>query len=91
VTITLNIPDSARDLLLDAWGDQIDRAAFEGLVIEGYRAGKYGEAAVGQLLGHESRWDTERWLAERGVTRNYTLEDLEADRATLRKLFGKSA
>lgn len=68
-----------------------DREAFEALVIEAYRSGRFGSATVQRLLNHDSRWDTERWLAERGVALNYTLEDLEADRKTIDALFGKSA
>jgi hypothetical protein len=46
---------------------------------------------VRRLLGHETRWDTEKWLAEHGVDHNYSLEDLEQDRQTMKDLFGKSA
>lgn len=91
MTITLNIPDEAKQTLLEVWGDQLDRAAFEALVIEGYRARKYGNSTVRRLLGHETRWDTEKWLADHGVDHNYSLEDLEQDRQTMRDLFGKSA
>lgn len=88
MSITLPIDSTGEQALRDAWGDGLDRAALEALVIEGYRRGKFGAATVRLLLNHESRWDTERWLAERAVWMNYTLEDLEADRRTLDKLFG---
>jgi len=91
MAISINIPNDQEQALRQAWGDGIDEAAFEALVIEGYRSGKFGSATVRQLLKHESRWDTEHWLAERGVPLNYTLEDLEADRRTLDKLFSRSA
>lgn len=91
MSLILNISDDAAKAFRDAWGPGLDQAAFEALVIEGYRSGKFGEATVKQLLKHESRWDTQRWLADRGVLNNYSLEDLEADRRTLDKLFAKSA
>lgn len=86
----LNIPDDAARALLEAWGDGLDRAAIEALALEGYRSAKFGSATVGRLFGHASRWKTEQWLAARSVPLNYTLEDLEADRGALHRLFGKS-
>lgn len=88
MVINLHIPDDQEGTLRRAWGDELDRAAVEALAVEGYRSGKFGAATVGRLLGHESRWDTERWLAERGVPVNYTPDDLAADRGTLDKLLG---
>ncbi len=85
--IEFEVSDAQALAFREAWGDNLNGAAFDALVIEGYRSGKYGSATVGRLLGHESRWDTERWLAERGVPLNYTLEDLESDRRTLARLF----
>jgi hypothetical protein len=35
MTLSLNIPDDAKQTLLEIWGDNLDRAAFEALVIEG--------------------------------------------------------
>lgn len=89
--ITLPIPDDQAKALQEAWGGDLNHDAFEALVIEGYRSGRFGAATVGRLLRHPSRWDTERWLAERRIPLNYTLEDLEADRKTLDGLFRKSA
>ena len=91
MSLILNIPDDAAKAFRDAWGVGLDQAAFEALVIEGYRSGKFGEATVKHLLKHESRWDTQRWLADRGVHANYTIDDLEADRRTLDRLLPKSA
>lgn len=91
MSLFINIPQDAEQALRDAWGSDLDRAALEALVIEGYRSGKFGGGMVRRLLGLESRWDAERWLAERGVCLNYTLPDLEADRRTLDALLGKTA
>jgi hypothetical protein len=91
MTLTLNIPDDAREVLLQVWGDQLDRAALEALVIEGYRARKFGNSTVRQLLGHPTRWDTEKWLADKGIAHNYSIDDLQEDRDTFKQLFGKSA
>jgi predicted HTH domain antitoxin len=89
MVLKINIPDEQGETLRRAWGNELDRAAVEALALEGYRAGKFGAATVAQLLGHASRWDTERWLLERLVPLNYSAEDLESDRKTLRGLLGE--
>ncbi|NOT01071.1 MAG: UPF0175 family protein [Phycisphaerales bacterium] len=88
MTIHLQIPDDAAAALRRAWGDNLDRAALEALVMEGYRAGKLGIGTVRRLLGFDSRYETEEWLGSRGVHWNYGLDDLEADRRTLDRVFG---
>jgi hypothetical protein len=87
--LTIHIPDEAERTLRDAWGDNLDRAALETLVVEAYRTGKLGISQVRRLLGFESRWEAEAWLAGRGVNWNYTLDDLEADRKTLDRILGR--
>ena len=91
MTITLHIPDDAERTLREAWGAELDQAAFEALLIEGYRTGRLSSAQVGRLLGISDRWTVEKWFADRHVPLNYSIEDLEADRRTLDRLFGKSA
>ena len=83
MTVTLNIPNEAEQVFRDAWGNDLDRAALEALVIEGYRSRRFGLATVRRLLNLETRWDTEQWLGAHGVNWNYSLEDLESDRKTL--------
>lgn len=91
MSLFLNIPQHAEQTLRDAWGSDLDRAALEALVVEGYRSGKLSAAEVGCLLGLDDRWTVNQWLADRHVPLNYTLEDLEADRETLDRVLGKSA
>ena len=52
--------------------------------IEGYRTGRLPHRQVGEMLGLDY-WQTEAFLAERGVPLNYSVADLEADRATFDK------
>lgn len=87
MVINLNVSGEQEVALREAWGADLDRAALEALVIEGYRTGKFGTAQVRRLLGLASRWDAEAWLADRRVPLNYTLEDLDSDRRTLAELF----
>lgn len=83
MTLSLNIPKHAEDTLRNAWGDRLDQAAFEGLLIESYRAAKLSAGEVASLLGLATSSQGISWLAEHGIPLNYSLADLEADRRTL--------
>jgi predicted HTH domain antitoxin len=54
--------------------------------MDGYRTGALSRYEVQRLLGHDSRWETEAWLGERGVDVSYSSDDLEEDRKTLRRV-----
>lgn len=90
MSLSISLPPDLERLLRDAWGKDLDRAALEALALEGYRSSYFGVATLGRLLGHQSRWDTERLLAERGAYLNYTIDELESDRRTLERLFGQT-
>ena len=87
MAISFDLPADMEEQLAACFGD-VGQAAKEALVIEGYRQGKFGTSTVRRLLGLETRWEAERWLADRGVPMNYTPEDLQTDRQTLDRLFG---
>ena len=87
MAISLNIPQDHERALREVWGGGIDRAAFEGLVIESYRLGKISLGYLAQLLGLETSIEASAWLAARRIPLNYSAEDLEADRRTLSRLF----
>ena len=86
MTLSLQLPDQAQDVLRNAFGEDLNRAALEALVIEGYRTCKLSRFDVQKLLGFDNRWDTEEWLATHGLHLQYSLEDLDADRQTLEKI-----
>ncbi len=86
--ITLPLHKEAEEILREAWGEGIDQAALEALVIEAYRTGRLGLSRVRRLLGLETRWDVERWLGQRGVNWNSSLDDLEDDQRTLDRVLG---
>ena len=88
--IRLDIPKTEEHALRGAWGRDLERAVLEAITIEGYRTGRFGAATVGRLLGHDSRWKTEQWLAGRSIPLNYTVDDLEADRKTLSRLLRRT-
>lgn len=79
--ITLEIPDELSDALC---GDP-SRIAIEALAIEGYRCGRFSSFQVKQMLGHESRWETEDFLSAHGVWPGTTVEDLEVGLRNMEK------
>ena len=79
MSLTLNLPSSAERAFLDAWGDQIDRKGLEALAMEGYREGKLSLGKFAELLGFATTHDADRWLAERGVTLNYSADNFRED------------
>lgn len=64
-------------------------AAVERLVLAGYRDGTLSRYQVQRLLGFDNRWDTEEWLGSRGAVMQYSLADLDQDRATLDRVLGR--
>ena len=85
--LTLNVPDEIAERLQAAHGLDLGRAALERFALESYRARTITRYQLQQLLGFDNRWDTEEWLGKMGEHETYSLEDLEADRQTLRELF----
>jgi predicted HTH domain antitoxin len=90
MTVSIDIPKQAEELLRGAFGDHLSRAVLEAIAIEGYREGKLSRFEVQTLLGLEDRWETESWLGSKGVHLDYGREDLDADRQTLDRLLGPS-
>lgn len=84
----VHLPDEAAQTFRESWGDGLDRAALEALIIQGYRQRKFGISTVRRLLGLSSRWEAEEWLGRQGVDWNYSAEDLEADREAMRRAIG---
>ena len=88
MTISIELPPHAQELLRHAFGDQLNRAALESLALEGYRAGKLSHFEVQEILGFDNQWDTDEWLGAHGAHMHYTTADLETDRRNLEKIFG---
>jgi predicted HTH domain antitoxin len=86
--VTLELPDQ----VARQWGETpgaVSRHFMEDAAIEGYRGGRLSHRQVGEILGLDY-WQTETFLKERGVPLNYSPADLEADHATLAKIFAHS-
>ena len=67
-------------------GTALSRAALEALALEAYRTRKLSSAQLRRLLGLPTRISVDAYLKEHGVELEYTLEDLERDRETHRRL-----
>lgn len=81
VEVTIKLPDH----VARSFGETADlrsRRVMEDTAIQEYRAGRLTHRQVGEMLGLDY-WQAERFLAEQKVPLNYSLNDLEADRATL--------
>ena len=88
VEVTVKLPDK----LARSFGETPDlrsRRVLENVALEEYRAGRLSHRQVGEMLGFDY-WQTEGFLAERKVPLNYSLVDLEADRATLDAVLDRS-
>ncbi len=86
MVIRFDIPENIEQELARQVGD-VSQAAKEALVIESYRTGKLSIGQVARVLGLETRFQAEEWLGKHDVAWNYSPDDLEADRETLRQLF----
>jgi hypothetical protein len=83
--LTLHIPDDVARRL-SAAGSDLSRRALEAFGLEEYKAGRLTEAQLRQLLGFETRNELDGFLKAHEVWLNFTREDLERERAALRRL-----
>jgi hypothetical protein len=83
-TIRLELPEEIARQLESKWKD-LPRAALESLVVEAYRFELVSAEQVRCMLGLATRLQVEEFLKQHGVY-DYTLQDLEHDRETLRDL-----
>ena len=87
MTVTIEISQEAEAQFHKAFGPNLGEAATEALLINGYRTGRISLGFVAEILGLPTRFEAQKWLADRKVSLNYDLQELEADRETLRKHF----
>ncbi len=65
-------------------------AARDALLIAAYRMGKLSIGRLARTLGI-GVIEVDQWLAQRGVSLNYSFEDFKADEQTLQELRGRSS
>ena len=83
--VTVEIPDQFLSQLVPA-GQNAARMLLEESVAGAYRDGRLTMEQVRQLLGFQTRMQTDAFLQRRAVY-DYTVEDLDKDMATLDRLF----
>ena len=83
--VTISLPKELLDAL-SANGEDFSRAALEAIALEAYRIRKITAAQLRAALGLQTRLDLDGFLKNHGVELEYSNEDLERDRETLRKL-----
>lgn len=83
--IILEIPDEMADGMGCDSGE-VTRLAMELLAVGGYRSGHLSAFQVRQMLGHESRWETEDFLSAHGVWPGISEADLTEEFRSLKNL-----
>ena len=85
MTVTLEIPESVA-AVLQGEGRELSRQALESWAVEAFRSGQIGSPQVMEMLGFQSRIETEAFLGKHKVWPRYGVKELEEDLATLKKL-----
>ncbi len=85
MAITIELPP-AIEAQLRRLVPSLDAAAREQFLLTAYTAGQISLGDLAEILSVETRVEAQQWLAERGVSLNYTSDALEADRLELSKL-----
>ncbi|NER37421.1 MAG: UPF0175 family protein [Oscillatoria sp. SIO1A7] len=83
--ITISLPDTIARCLEAKWGD-LERRSLEALVLEAYREGSISAGKVRELLGMNTRLETDAFLKAKGIHLAYDEADFEADRQTHEQL-----
>ncbi len=84
MTVDLPISPSLSEHLRAHLPD-FDRAALEGLALEGYRHGALSLAQVAELLDLPSRWEAQEFLTSFGLWPDYAQETLDEELSPLQK------
>jgi hypothetical protein len=85
MNLTLEIPDDVAARLKAAGGD-LSRRALEALIAEEYRQGHLAKPDLRRVLGFETSDQIDTFLKAHEVWIDYTMEDLERERAGLGRL-----
>jgi hypothetical protein len=85
MNVTVEIPDDVAHRL-NAVGGDLSRRTLEALVAEEYRQGHLNKPDLRRLLGFTTSDQIDTFLKAHEVWIDYTLEDLERERAGLQRL-----
>ncbi|HEV7844102.1 MAG TPA: UPF0175 family protein [Pyrinomonadaceae bacterium] len=85
MSVTIELPEEIEQQLETEWGN-LPRRALEAVALEGYRSGALTLSQLRRMLGFETRMEADAFLKQHGVYLDYSVEDLERDRETHRRL-----
>jgi hypothetical protein len=85
MNLTVEIPDDVAQRLSTAGGD-LSRRALEAFAAEEFRQGRLHKPDLRRLLGLTTSDQIDTFLRAHEVWLEYTVEDLERERAGLRRL-----
>jgi Uncharacterised protein family (UPF0175) len=88
VTVTITIPDVLAPSLNRAQ-PSLPRVLLDGFAVEAYRQGVLSASEVGVLMGHDSRWETEDFLAAHDAWPGTTAEQVAEDGRKLNALLSQ--
>ena len=82
MTLEITVPEPLSAVLQQGIPD-LNRAALEGIAVQGYRKGILSLMDIRQLFGFASRWDAQSCLAQQGAWPSYTEKDIAHELAPL--------
>lgn len=85
MNLIVEIPDDLAERLSVTGGD-LTRLALEALIAEEYRQGRLTKPDLRRVLGFQTSDQIDTFLKAHAIWIEYTLEDLERERAGLRRL-----
>ena len=86
MSLTISIPDDFA-AVLGATDEERERRGREAIALELYREGRISLRRMGELAGlGEDYWAADRLRSKHGIPVNYSLDDLDADRAAASRL-----
>jgi hypothetical protein len=83
--LTILIPDELAGRL-SAEGSDLSRRALEAFAADEYREGNLTKQELAQLLGLETSYQLDGFLKAHAIWIDYTMEDLEREPETFRRL-----
>ncbi len=88
MSLEIALPIHIEQHLQSEWGSEFPRRVAEALAIEGYRTGALSLGEVAEMLNFSIN-EADGFLKERGIFAVESLEEIEADTATLEELLAK--
>ena len=88
MTLSLTIPDVLASSLSRAQ-PSLSGVLLDGFAVEAYRRGMLSAAEVGVLMGHQSRWETEEFLATHDTWPGTTADEVAEDGRQLNALLNR--